>query len=96
MGRQGGPSLRERAIEQSKHAAKMKRKRGMRGPFMCPRCAGEKQFVIRPVIDPSTRKPVLNSFLGRCAQCGLSLGPVEGPEPIDAYCRLCDEWRATL
>ena len=92
MGRGGGPSLRERAIEQVKHVHRITIKKQVTSPYRCPKCFHPDQFGIIRVRD-AHKKVIPHLFFGRCynVECGFSTKPVKAYGTIDAYCVICDQ-----
>lgn len=87
-GRCGGPSLRERALNQQIHAKKLAAQNQLKPPYSCPKCCSSKALGAKE--EKIGREKI---FTFKCCRCGFTSSVVLNGNiftSLDAYNKLLD------
>jgi len=88
-GKCGGPSLRERAMNQQIHVQKMASLRQLKPPYDCPQCYSAKCVGVKEATKDGNRV-----FTFSCPRCNLKNSVTlngKGYTSLDAYNKLIDQ-----
>lgn len=88
-GKCGGPSLRERALNQQIHAQRLASQRSLKPPYECPKCHSPCSLGVKEEILEGNR-----TFRFRCGKCGLDARVILNGTAftsLDAYNKLVDQ-----